>query len=48
MYTIDMASGGMIFLSSFMKIGIGFRSILRFCHRNVKGCNVGITDGKEL
>jgi hypothetical protein len=31
-----------------MTIGIGIQAILRFCLNNFNGCNVGITDGKEL
>jgi hypothetical protein len=38
-----MASGGMI--SSFMKIDTGVQAILRFCLRNMGGCNIGIIDG---
>jgi hypothetical protein len=31
--------------TSFVKIGIGVQGILlRFCLRNLKGCNVGISD----
>jgi hypothetical protein len=48
MYAIDMASGGMIYIQSFMKIGTGVEAILRFCLRNLRGCNVGITDGRVL
>jgi hypothetical protein len=50
MYTVEMASCGMIYsyLPSFMKIGIGVQAALRFCLRNLRGCNVGITDGKDL
>jgi hypothetical protein len=48
MYTVEMTSCGMIYLSSFMKIGTGVQAILRFCLRNLRGCNVGITDGKYL
>jgi hypothetical protein len=29
---------------SFMKIGTGVQATLRFCLRNLRGCNVGITD----
>jgi hypothetical protein len=43
-----MASGGMIYLPSFMKIGIGVQGILRFCLRNLRGCDVGITEGRDL
>jgi hypothetical protein len=31
-----------------MKIDIGVQAILRFGLRNLRGCNVGVTDGKEL
>jgi hypothetical protein len=27
-----------------MKFGTGVQAILRFCLRNLRGCNVGITD----
>jgi hypothetical protein len=27
-----------------MKIGTDIQEILRFCLRNLKGCNVGVTD----
>jgi hypothetical protein len=33
---------GMIYLLSFIKIGIGVQAILRFCYRNLRGCNVGV------
>jgi hypothetical protein len=42
MYAVEMASCGMIYLPSFMK------PILRFCLKNLKGCNVGITDGMDF
>jgi hypothetical protein len=29
-----------------MKIGTGVQAILKFCLRNLRGCNVGITDEK--
>jgi hypothetical protein len=31
-----------------MMIGKGVEGILRFCHSNFKGCNVGITGGSNL
>jgi hypothetical protein len=37
-----------IYISSFMKTGIGVQAILKFCLRNLRGRNVDITDGKEL
>jgi hypothetical protein len=39
---------GMIFLPSIMKIGTGLQAILRFCLRNLRGSNVGITGGRDL
>jgi hypothetical protein len=30
-----------------MKIGTAVEAILRFCLRDLRGCNIGITDGKE-
>jgi hypothetical protein len=47
-YAFGMALYGIIYLSSFMKIGKGVQAILRFYLRNLKGCNVGITDGRNL
>jgi hypothetical protein len=47
MYTVEMVSCGVIYLSSFKKIGTGVQAILRFCLRNLKSCNVGITDGRD-
>jgi hypothetical protein len=44
MYTVEMASCGMIHLASIMKIGIEVEAILRFCLSNLNSCNVGITD----
>jgi hypothetical protein len=48
MYAIETTSCGIIYLPSFMKIGTGVQVILRFCFRNVRGCNVGITDERDL
>jgi hypothetical protein len=48
MYAVEMASCGMIYLPSFMKIGTDIQAMLRFCLRNLRGCGVGITDGREL
>jgi hypothetical protein len=44
---VDMGSGGTICMQSYMKIGTGVRGILRFCLSNLKGCNVGISDGRD-
>jgi hypothetical protein len=38
----------MIYIPSFMKLGKGFQGIIRVCLSNMRGCNVGITDGKDL
>jgi hypothetical protein len=37
----EIASGG-------MKTGRGLQAILRFRLRNLRGCNVGITEGSDL
>jgi hypothetical protein len=42
--TVEVGSGGMIHTRSIMKIGKGVEGILRFCLRDLKVCNVGITD----
>jgi hypothetical protein len=47
-YAVGMASCGMTYVRDFMKTGIGVQAILRFCLGNLKGCNVGITDGIPL
>jgi hypothetical protein len=44
----EMPSYGMILLPSFMKIGTDVKGILRFCVSNLKGCNVGITEGRDF
>jgi hypothetical protein len=43
-----MASGGMIYIINFMKIGRGVQAILRFCLRNLRGFNVFIIGGRDL
>jgi hypothetical protein len=55
-YTVEMASGGLVYIHihthtrtpNFMKISTGVRVILSLCLRNLRGCNVGITDGRDL
>jgi hypothetical protein len=47
-YAVEMASCGTIYLTSFMKTGTGVQAILRVCLRNLRGCNVGNTDGRDL
>jgi hypothetical protein len=48
MSAVEMASCGMIFLPSYMKTGAGVQAVLKFCLRNLRGCNVGISEVKEL
>jgi hypothetical protein len=45
---VETSSCGMIFLESFIKIGTGFKIILRFCFSNLNGCYVGSADVEEL
>jgi hypothetical protein len=47
-YAAEFASCGTINIQSFMKIGTGVQTILRFHLSNLKGCNVGITNGIDL
>jgi hypothetical protein len=44
----EMVSDGMTYIQSFMKICTSIQAILRFCFSNLKGCNVGITDARNL
>jgi uncharacterized protein YraI len=48
MYATEMDSCGMMYIPRFMKIGTGSQAIIRFCFSNMRGCNVGITDGRDL
>jgi hypothetical protein len=41
-----MGSDGTICIPYFMRIGTAVQAILRFCLCNLRGCNVGITDGR--
>jgi hypothetical protein len=47
-YTVEMPSCGMIFVPSFIKIGIGAEAILWFGFKNLRDCNVGITGAINL
>jgi hypothetical protein len=47
-YSFEMVSCGMIDTQSFMKMGTGIEAILKFYFRNLRGFNVGITDGRSL
>jgi uncharacterized protein YraI len=35
-------------LPNFTKIATGVQAIIRFCLRNLRGCNVGITDRRDI
>jgi hypothetical protein len=48
MFAFEMAACGMIHLQCFMKIGAGVQAILRCVLRNLRGCNVDITDGRNV
>jgi hypothetical protein len=48
MYVVEMTSGGMIYVTNFVKIHIGLQAIPRFGLRNLRGSNVGITGVKDL
>jgi hypothetical protein len=47
---VEIDSYGVVYLPSYMKIGTDVEGIrvLRFCVRNLKGSNVGITNGKDI
>jgi hypothetical protein len=44
----EIGSDGMIYVPSFMKIGAGIQPILRFCLSNLRSCNVGMTEVRDL
>jgi hypothetical protein len=47
-YTVAMASDDVIHIPSFVVNGSAIQEILRFCHRNLKGCNIDTADGRYL
>jgi hypothetical protein len=47
-YAIEMASDGLIYVPSFMEMGTGVQAILRFCFSTLRGCDVGIADGRDV
>jgi hypothetical protein len=47
-YAVEMASCDVIYIPSFMKIDTGVQAMSRFCHRNLRGCNICITNGWDL
>jgi hypothetical protein len=48
MYAVEIDSCDMIHVPIFMQIGTGVQAILRFCLCNLRGCNVGTIDVKDL
>jgi hypothetical protein len=49
MYAVEMVSDGMIYIYiKFHEIVTGVQAMLSFCLRNLRGWNVGITDGRYL
>jgi hypothetical protein len=48
MYAVEIPSCGMMFLQSCLKIGEGVEGIFRFCLSSLKGCDAGISDGRDL
>jgi hypothetical protein len=45
---IKVGSGDLIYIQRFIKINTGVQGILRFSLSYLKGCIVGITDGRNL
>jgi hypothetical protein len=41
---VEVASGGIIYITSAMKIGTGLQATIMFSFKNMRGCNVGIID----
>jgi hypothetical protein len=47
-YGVEIASCCLINVRSFMKIDTNVQTILKFGFINLRGCNTGITDGRNL
>jgi hypothetical protein len=47
-YAIAIISVGMIYIPRLTTIGSGIRVLLRLLPANLRSCNVGITDGRNL
>jgi hypothetical protein len=47
-YATELASYDTIYMPSFMKIGTGVQETLRICLSNLRGHNVGISEGRDL
>jgi hypothetical protein len=45
---IELGSSGTMYKKGFMKIVVCVQAILKFRLRNMRGCNVGIIDGRGL
>jgi hypothetical protein len=45
---LEMVSRGTKYIPSFTKIGLGIQAILILCLISLRGCNVGITDERDL
>jgi hypothetical protein len=43
-----MALCGMMCIPNFIESGVGVQTILKFTLRILRGCNVGITEGRDL
>jgi hypothetical protein len=47
-YAVEMTSCGITYVPSFLKIGGDIQAMLRFNFRNVRSCNFGVIDGRDL
>jgi hypothetical protein len=47
-YFVEMVSGSIAHIPSFTSNALGVQAILRFCFNSLRGCNVVITDGRDL
>jgi hypothetical protein len=47
-YAVEIGSGGMMYIPSFMTISSGIQVILTFCLSSLICCNVGNTDDRDL
>jgi hypothetical protein len=47
-HAVEMNSGGMIYIPSFMTVSLGMLVTLRFFLDSLRGCSVGITNGRNL
>jgi hypothetical protein len=47
-YVVELVLCGVIYISSFKKIYASLEAVLTSGLRNLRGCNVGISDGMDL